>query len=53
MGYLEAYRFRINPYGPCVSNKMVGKKQLTVFWYMENLNISCVYVDGVKKRYSV
>ena len=30
VGDLETYGFRINPYEPCVANKMVGKKQLTV-----------------------
>ena len=30
VGDLEAYGFRINPYDPCVANKMVGGKQLTV-----------------------
>ena len=31
VGDLEAYRFRINPYGLCVANGMVGGKQLIVF----------------------
>ena len=30
VGDLEGYGFRINPYDPCVANKMVGRKQLTV-----------------------
>ena len=27
---MEAYGFRINPYDPCVANKMLGGKQITV-----------------------
>ena len=42
MGDLEAYGFRINPYEPCVANKMVGRKQLTVCWHMDDIKISCI-----------
>ena len=49
VGDMEAYGFRINPYDPCVANKMVGGKQLTVCWYMDNLKISCVDANEVKK----
>jgi hypothetical protein len=39
---LEAYGFEVNPYDPCVANKMteVGK-QLTVIWHVDNLMESC------------
>ena len=40
VGDLEAYGFRINPYDPCVANKVVGGKQLTLCWNVENLRIS-------------
>ena len=36
MGDLEAYGFNINPYEPCVANKMIGRKQLTVCWHVDN-----------------
>ena len=42
VGYLEAYGFRINPYDPCVANKMLDGKQLTVCWHVDDLKISCV-----------
>ena len=42
VGDLEAYGFNINPYDPCVDNKMIGGKQLTVCWHVGNLKISCV-----------
>ena len=49
VGYLEAYGFKINPYEPCVANKMIGGKQLTVCWHVDNLKISCVDANEVKK----
>ena len=49
VGYLEVYVFKINPYDPCVSNKMVGGKQLTVCWHVYNLKISCVDTNEVTK----
>ena len=49
VGYLEAHGFKINPYDPCVANTMIGRKQLTVFWHVDDLKISCVDVNEVKK----
>ena len=49
MGDLEAYGFRINPYDPCVANKMIGGKQLTVCWHVGDLKISCVDANEVTK----
>ena len=46
---LEAYGFKINPYNPFVANKMIGGKQITVFWHMDDLKISCVDVNEVTK----
>ena len=46
---LEAYGFRINPYGPCVANKMIGGKQITLCWHMDDLKISCVDANEVTK----
>ena len=37
VGDLEAYGFKINPYDPCVVNKMIGGKQLTVCWHVDDL----------------
>ena len=36
VGYLEAYGFKINPYDTCVENTMVGRKQLTVCWHVDD-----------------
>jgi hypothetical protein len=39
---LEAYGFEINPYDPCVANKITeGGKQLTVIWNVDDLMGSC------------
>ena len=49
VGDLEAYGFKINPYDPCVANNMIGGKQLTVCWHVDNLKISCVDANEVTK----
>ena len=41
-GDLEAYGFEVNPYHPCVANKMVDGKQLTIRWHVNNLMASHV-----------
>ena len=46
VGDLEAYRFKINQ---CVANKMVGRKQLTVFWNVDDLKMSFVEANEVTK----
>ena len=46
---LEAYGFRINPYDPRVEKKMVSRKHLTIYWQVEDLNISCVDANEVTK----
>jgi len=39
---LEGYGFGINPYNPCVVNKMTdGGKQLTVIWHVDDLMGLC------------
>jgi len=38
----EAWGFTINPYDPCVANKMTeGGKQLMVVWHVDDLMASC------------
>ena len=49
LGELEAYGFKINPYDPCKAKNMICGKQLTVCWHVEDLKISCVDVNEVKK----
>ena len=49
VGDLESYGFRINTYDPCVSNKKIGGKHLTVCWNVDDLKISCVEVNEATK----
>ena len=49
VGDLEAYGFKINPYDPCVVNKMIGRKHLTVCCHVDDLKISCVDANEVTK----
>ena len=37
-----AYGFEINPYNPCVVNKRVNGKQLTVMWHVDDVKSSHV-----------
>jgi hypothetical protein len=32
--------FELNPYDPCVANKMINGKQCTICWYVDDLKIS-------------
>ena len=37
---LLSYGFELNPYDPCVVNKMVNSEQLTIWWYVDDLKSS-------------
>ena len=37
---LSGYGFEVNPYDPCVANKMVDGKQMTVSWHVDDLKAS-------------
>ena len=37
---LENMGFEINPYDPCVANKMVSGHQMTICWYVDDLKVS-------------
>jgi hypothetical protein len=41
--------FEINPYDPCVANKIVKKKQLTIVWHVDDLKVSHVMTPVVTK----
>ena len=34
--------FEINPYDPCVANKMIDRKQMTICWHVDDLKASHV-----------
>jgi hypothetical protein len=47
---VDVHRFVRNPYNYCVVNKMVGNRQCTVVWYIDDLKIShvdCQVVDDM------
>ena len=46
---LEAYGFTVNPYDPCVANKMINGKQTTVTWHVDDLKISHMDSNEVTK----
>ena len=55
---LKSIGFQINPYDPCVANKVVKGKQLTVVWHVDDLKVSHVralvvtkMADWLKKTY--
>ena len=39
-GELESMGFEVDPYDPCVANKMVKGGQMTVTWHVDELKIS-------------
>ena len=41
---LKSVWFTINPYNPCAANNMVGGKQITVVWHVDDLQVS--YLDS-------
>ena len=37
---LKTFGFKINPYDPCVANKMVEGSPMTIMWHMDDLKVS-------------
>ena len=37
---LKSIGFELNPYDPCVANKMVNGEQLTIVWHVDDLKVS-------------
>eukprot|EP00957_Ditylum_brightwellii_P200639 15295516-Ditylum_brightwellii.AAC.1 len=46
---LEDYGFKVNPYDPCIANKMINGKQMTVTWHIDDLKISHMESNDVTK----
>ena len=38
-GDLEKMIFEVNPYDPCVANKMINGSQMTVPWHVDDLKV--------------
>ena len=49
VGDLESNGFVLNPYDPCVANKMINGTQMTVCWHVDDLKVSHVDPDEVTK----
>ena len=43
---ITEYGFEINPHDPCVANKMVNGKQLTITWHVDDLKASHKQKEG-------
>ena len=39
---LKKYRFEIDPYDPCVTNKVINGKKMTVLWHADDIKVSHV-----------
>ena len=50
--FLENDGFKANPYDPCVMNKVVNGKQMTVGWHVDDLKISHVSQDALEELIS-
>jgi hypothetical protein len=46
---LREMGFVINPYDPCVANKMINGTQMTIRWHVDDLMISHLSQDEIMK----
>ncbi len=56
---IETIGFKVNPYDPCVANRLVNGKQHTVTWHVDDLKSSHVdpkvndtFLEWLKKKYA-
>ena len=40
VGDLMTIGFELNPYNPCVANKTINRKQLTLVWHVDDIKAS-------------
>jgi hypothetical protein len=40
VGDIESQGFELNPYDPCVANKMIHHKQFTMVWHVDDIKMS-------------
>ncbi len=43
---LTSLGFELNPYDPCIANKTVKGKQLTVLWHVDDIIVALPQVDS-------
>ena len=41
---LLSYGFELNPYNPCMANKIINGEQLTICWHVDDLKSSHIYL---------
>ena len=46
---LRGKGFELNPYAPCMANKMIEGKKMTVLWHVNDLKVSHVEPKEVTK----
>jgi len=51
-GLLIEWGYKANPYDPCVMNKTVNGKQITVLWHVDDLKISCEHEETINELVS-
>ena len=49
VGEILEQGFELNPYDPCVANKMINGKHMTITWHVDDLKISHVNAREVTK----
>ena len=45
VGDLMRIGFKLNPYDPCVANKTINGKQVTLVWHVDNIQASHVEAE--------
>ena len=55
---LTSLGFKINPYDPCVTNKIINGKQITIYWHVDDLfighvdpNVVTTFLDWLAQQY--
>lgn len=58
-GKLKDMGFKLNPYDPCVANKIIDGSQCTIEWYVDDIKVSHVsdkvvtqLLDNIKDSFS-
>jgi hypothetical protein len=50
---LEDRGFKMNPYDPCVANKIINGKKITITWHVNDLKLSHADVKGGRQNHRV
>ena len=40
VGYLTTIEFKLNPYDPCVTNKLINVKKMIMVWHIDDIKVS-------------